>query len=675
MTAAAGGAHTVIEDAWIPMPDGRRLAARLWLPAGCAQSPVPAVLEYLPYRKRDGTAQRDESTYPHFANAGIAGVRVDIAGHGESDGLFDDEYSEQELCDGEQVIAWIAAQPWCSGAVGAMGISWGGFNALQLAERRPPALKAVISLASTIDRYHDDIHYKQGCQLSSNIGWASVMLCYASRPPDPALRDDWLTLWRQRLEQLPWLLPVWLQHQRRDAYWQHGSIVESVADYQVPTLIIGGWADLYVNAVSGLLQGAPRVTRGIVGPWIHKYPHFAWPEPRIDFIAEAIAWWRRWLRIGDAHDAEDAAAEALPACRVFVNEATRPARERLREQGFWIEASAWPPESLTDRVLYLDTASQTLCDSPPQTALPVTLHTPLDTGMAAGEVFTLKPDGELAGDQRRDDVGAWRFQTQPLLASLDIVGRVRLRCRIQSDAPLANLIVRLIDIHEDGLAARVSWGVLNLAHRNGSACPEPVPVDEPFDVSLVLDECAYRFRAGHRLAVSLSSSYWPTIHPPPCDARLTLLPGDRTCINLPILENAVPVEVPEPSDRSPLPTYRQVSPGESRRWSEQDHQAGRSAYHVLSDTGFVEVPGHLLQTRHRSRETHRIAWDDPLSATTDTEHEWWSRRGEWQARTRCTTHMHCDATHFHTHATLEAWHGDTCVITREWSDSIARDHS
>ena len=129
--------HTVIENDWITLSDGRRLAARLWLPDSASLTPAPAVLEYLPYRKRDGTAQRDECTYSDFAQAGIVGVRVDIAGCGESDGLFDDEYSEQELGDGEEVIAWIASQHWCNGSVGIMGISWGGFNALQLAERKP----------------------------------------------------------------------------------------------------------------------------------------------------------------------------------------------------------------------------------------------------------------------------------------------------------------------------------------------------------------------------------------------------------------------------------------------------------------------------------------------------------------------------------------------------------
>ncbi len=234
--------YTVEETVWIPMPDGTRLAATIWHPAG--NGPFPAVLEFLPYRRRDGTAVRDDSTYPGFADNGIAGIRVDSRGNGDSEGLFDDEYSAQELQDCYDTIAWIATQDWSNGSVGMMGISWGGFNGLQVAALRPPALKAVISIASTADRYNDDIHYKGGCLLGANVYWAGTMLSYASRPPDPEMVGNrWAEIWRERLDNMPMLLETWLKHQRRDAYWQHGSICEDWSAIQCPVWVIAGWAD------------------------------------------------------------------------------------------------------------------------------------------------------------------------------------------------------------------------------------------------------------------------------------------------------------------------------------------------------------------------------------------------------------------------------------------------
>ncbi len=270
--------YKILENEYIALTDGRSLAAKIWLPITAESNPVPAILEYLPYRKRDGTSLRDQSNYPVFAAAGYAGIRVDISGTGESDGDYDDEYSPRELSDGIEVINWIAAQNWCTGDVGMMGISWGGFNSLQIAALRPPALKAVIAIGTTVDRYNDDIHYKNGCHLYSNLYWSSTMLCFASRPPDPTLVGDrWKEMWLHRLNTQPFPLEVWLNHQRRDTYWKHGSICEDYSAIQIPAMVISGWGDGYINAPPAMTANSQSVVSAINGPWIHKYPHFAWP--------------------------------------------------------------------------------------------------------------------------------------------------------------------------------------------------------------------------------------------------------------------------------------------------------------------------------------------------------------------------------------------------------------
>ena len=99
-----------IENIWIPLSDGVRLAARLWLPEDAEQKPVPAILEYLPYRKRDGTIVRDALTHPYFAGHGYASIRVDMRGNGDSEGLLFDEYTKQEQDDALEVIDWLTRQ-------------------------------------------------------------------------------------------------------------------------------------------------------------------------------------------------------------------------------------------------------------------------------------------------------------------------------------------------------------------------------------------------------------------------------------------------------------------------------------------------------------------------------------------------------------------------------------
>ncbi len=177
-----------LDPVWIPLKDGTRLAARIWRPVDAESIPVPAILEYIPYRRRDLTAQRDALTHPYVAGHGYACVRVDMRGSGDSDGVLTDEYLALEQDDAVEVIAWLAVQPWCTGAVGMMGHSWGGFNALQVAARRPPALRAIITSCSTDDRYADDIHYMGGCLLTDNLRWASTMFAHNSRQRAPPVR-------------------------------------------------------------------------------------------------------------------------------------------------------------------------------------------------------------------------------------------------------------------------------------------------------------------------------------------------------------------------------------------------------------------------------------------------------------------------------------------------------
>ena len=286
-----------IEILWIPMPDGTRLAARVWLPEDTATHPVPVILEYIPYRRRDGTRLGDDLTHPWLAARGYACVRLDVRGTGDSDGVIWDEYTVQEQEDAAEAIAWLAAQSWCSGSVGMMGISWGGFNALQVAARRPPALKAIVTICSTDDRYADDMHYMGGGLLTGNLEWGSFFFTLMGLPPDPAIvGEQWRVRWLERLEAAHPVFVDWMEHPWRDDYWRHGSICEDFSAITCPVLAVGGWADGYSNTIFRLLQGLHSPCRGIIGPWGHKYPHVGVPGPAIGFLTESLRWWDQWLK-------------------------------------------------------------------------------------------------------------------------------------------------------------------------------------------------------------------------------------------------------------------------------------------------------------------------------------------------------------------------------------------
>ncbi|MCV3273012.1 CocE/NonD family hydrolase [Roseobacter sinensis] len=650
-----------LPDHGLTLSDGTRLSARIWRPVDAADQPVPVVLEYLPYRKRDGTAARDALTHPWFAQRGYACVRVDMRGNGDSDGLMTDEYTAQELADAVELIHLLAAEPWCSGTVGMMGISWGGFNSLQVAALAPEPLKAVITLCSTVDRFADDIHYKGGCLLNENLGWGATMWSYSSRAPDPALREDWRDVWMSRLENEPFLPATWLRHQRRDAYWRHGSVIEDYAAIKAKVLALGGWGDAYKNAVPQLVQALPGA-KGIVGPWVHKYPHFAVPEPRIGFLQEALRWWDRWLKDIDTGVEED------PDYRAYLMDSVRPARWYTERPGRWVAEADGATAHIPHRSLYL--SEHGLSDGRGPISVPIS--SPQDTGAEAGEYCAIWLGPEMPGDQREDDARSATFDTAAADQDTDIFGAPKVRLRLSSDQAQAQIAVRLCDVHPDGASTRITYGVLNLSQREDPSEPRPMPPGAPMPVELWLDTIAYRLPKGHRLRLAVSTAYWPLIWPAPVAATVTLQGGS---LHLPVRRPARREEVRfPPPDAAPPQRTESLRPAQNSRTRTTDMATGMVSLHIEDDFGKSRDLDHGLITGSIAREHWQVHPDDPLSARGRCHWTDELERDGIRLRTEAHCEMWSDATHFHLRARMEAYENDTLVFERDHSDQIARDH-
>jgi len=650
-----------LPDMGITLSDGTRLSARMWRPVGAQDTPVPAILEYLPYRKRDGTCARDALTHPYFARRGYVCIRVDIRGNGDSEGLMADEYSPQELADGVEVINWLARQPWCSGRVGIMGISWGGFNGLQLAAIAPDPLKAVITLCSSVDRFSDDIHYKGGCLLNENLGWGATMWAYSSRPPDPALRADWRDMWLERLAADPFLPALWLRHQRRDGYWRRGSVCEDYSAIKAKVLAVGGWGDAYKNAVPQIVANLPGA-KGIVGPWVHKYPHFAVPEPRIGFLQEALRWWDRWLRDTPTGVEDD------PDYTVYLMEGVRPQAWYDSRPGRWI---APDPEPAPGTVRHLALGADGGLGGAKGTFERL-LASPQDTGSAAGEYCAIWLGPEMPTDQRIDDARSACWDSVPLSEALEIVGAPVLSLRLRAGPPQAHLAVRLNHVHPDGASTRITYGVLNLSHRDGAADPRPLPEGQAVTVRIALDHIAYRLPKGHRLRVAVSSAYWPLLWPAPGAGALTLLSGG---LDLPC--HAGPAgrarAFPPPEAAAPWQTEQLRAPAHDRR-SETDHRTGFVTLVIEDDFGAQRDAEHGAISGGVARERWSIHPDDPLSARGQCHWTEENGRDGLRLRTETRCDMWSDATHFHLSASVEAYENDVRIYRRDLTDRIARDH-
>jgi uncharacterized protein len=645
------------DDLFIPMPDGVRLAARLWRPEG---EVVPAILEFIPYRKRDATLPRDETIHPWMAAQGYACLRVDLRGAGDSEGLLDDEYSAQELSDACAVIGWAASQPWCTGAVGMMGKSWGGFNSLQTAALNPPGLRAVVAVCATTDRFADDIHFKGGCLMGENFGWGSLMLSYQSRPPDPMLRPDWRAALRARLAALPHLSEVWAREQARGPYWRHGSVGADWSALKLPILIFGGWADGYMNAPAALAANVPTA-RAVVGPWVHQYAHTATPGPRIDFLGELRRWWDHWLK------GIDTGADRLPTYRVYMQDSHAPDPGLPEIPGRWL-AEAMPSPRVTARRLALGSDGRLGGAGAPDRRI----ASPQTLGARAGEYFPMGLAGEIAGDQRDDDARAVCFEMD-CPEGLALMGAARLELTLSADRPHAFVHARLCDVAPDGASTRIAHGFLNLRHRTDP--PTPLVPGEVVRVAFDLDQMAHRLAPGHRLRLALANACWPFVWPSPAPVALHLAGGALT---LPVHDGTAPgwpFDPPPPVAPSRL---MQVPPSEGRRL-DFDLIDGTQQLIFTSDGGVQRNPDHGLATQSRMHETWTIAPEDPTSARVlirwEQSH---SRPDGWAVTSIVSTGMWCDGAEFELEAEVrveieEPGH-PTEVLRRDFVARVPRIH-
>ena len=516
---------------WIPMPDGTRLAARIWLPEDAETAPVPAILDFLPYRQGDLMAARDAALYPHFAARGYACARVDLRGTGNSEGIILDEYTPQELQDGCDVIAWLAAQPWCDGNVGMTGISWGGFNSLQVAALRPAALRAVLTLCASDDRYADDVHYRGGCLLAVDmLQWAVSMLVWNALPPDPAVAGAaWREQWLERLTVTPAFVEPWMSHQLRDDYWRHGSVREDYSAIEVPVYAVGGWSDGYTDAIPRLLTGLTVPRKGLIGPWSHAFPNDSVPGPEIGFLEEALRWWDHWLKGIDTGIMDE------PMLRAWMQEYTPPAPHHRHWPGRWVAEPSWPPPGAArDRRLYLQASGR--LDDRPGDGEERTHRAEETAGLDAGSLTADGGFGDWPGDQRGEDGRSLSFTSPPLEEPAEILGNPRVRLSLTSDRPGASIVARLCDVAPTGESLLVTRDLFNLTHREGHDRAVPLVPGEAVTVEFPLKIIAHRFDAGHRIRLSVSTTYWPWMWPHPEPVTLGMSCGADSFVDLPVRE-------------------------------------------------------------------------------------------------------------------------------------------
>ncbi len=648
-----------MEQAWIPMKDGVRLAATLYMPDGAKPAEkFPALLEYLPYRKDDGTAAGDYPKHAYFARRGYVSVRVDIRGFGASEGVPPErEYSEQEQVDGEQIIDWLAHRSWSNGNVGMFGISWGGFASLQMAMRHPPALKAILAVDATAELFHDDVHYIDGMahidefELNMDMaeGWTGA--------PDYTLDEKVLGA---RFDSPPWSL-LYLKQQHDGPFWRER--VRPLSEITIPSFLIGGLFDGYRDNAPDMLMHAKGPIKAIIGPWNHTFPNDAVPGPQIEWRDQAVRWFDHWLK------GRDTGVERDPRLVIYMQHWHPPDPNLQEVPGEWRREDVWPPPDAQATTLFLQ-GNHTLADSAAVPDKHQLKYIP-SIGVEAGFWW-----GELLSDPRPVDAFSLVYDSAPLEEEVAILGRSHALLQASATAPLANWFARLSDVTPEGTVTQITGAGLNGAQRESMSEPRDLEPGKTYPLDIEMHLTSWVFPKGHRIRIAISNALWPMTLPTPYSMTTSLELGGSNGSRL-----VLPVV---PVHGAAAPAFSPPQPSEERTDIKNEGFPWPGEWTVERDEARQKTTVHW-----KGKDRYEYPWgkeDDfeKLTYDADDAHpETSSVRGEaesiftlkgrtliWRGHLLVTT----DRKNIYYKYTRELLKEGQMIKSKTWQETIPRDH-
>jgi hypothetical protein len=418
--------------------------------------------------------------------------------------------------------------------------------------------------------------------------------------------------------------------------------------------------------------------KGLVGPWAHKYPHLGVPGPAIGFLQETLRWFDHWMKGTDTGIMDE------PRLRVWMQDSVPPSARYEVRPGRWVGEPDWPsPGNIQPTGYKLTYGLDLVPDSQEVPDDHLSIQSPLFVGLYAGKWCSYNAPPDLPHDQRDEDGGALVFDTPRLKAPVEICGQPEVELTLSSDKPVAMVAVRLVDVQPDDKATRISYGLLNLSHRDSDEFPEPLESGKTYRVRVKMKHIAQRFPAGHSIRLSISTVYWPLAWPAPEPVKLTVHTGQSRLV--------LPQRPPRPADDDALPAFAepegappldktQLVPTDEAWTVIRDLANDKSTLEVINDEGRYRINPLNLEIASRTTERYSYRGSDYLSLRGWTEWQRSFRRPnpdprepDWEVTTITRTLMTSDATHFRIRATLDAFEGDSRVFAKTWDEAIPRD--
>jgi putative CocE/NonD family hydrolase len=656
-----------LKEVWIPMPDGVRLAADLYLPKSADPDEVfPVVLEYDPYRKDESRSGR-YSLYSYFAARGYIVARVDIRGTGRSEGrLIPHEYSDQELDDGEKIIEWLSEHEQSNGNVGMFGISWSGFNSIQLASRNPAALKAIIPIDATEDLFQDDVHYMDGIMHMDS--WEMSQDLYNSLPaaPEYVLDEDYF---KNRFDTDPWML-TYKNQQRDGKFWDRASVRDRYESIRIPSFHIGGWYDGYRDSLPRMLENVKAPVKAMIGAWSHAWPNEPYPAPGMEWRHEAVRWFDYWLKGKDTGIMDE------PALAVYVRDWHPPGPYLDYAPGHWRYEDGWPIERIDEQTFYFND-NHTLAKTSPGEAVHQLKYVPSSGLEAGGPVMWW---GDVAHDQRPSDAFSLVYDSEPLEEELEILGLPTAVLQVMADAPHANWFVRLSDVAPDGEVTLITGAGFNGAHRNSAREPQALTPGAWFPLNIEMHFTSWVFPKKHRIRMSISNAQWPMLWPTPYPMTTSLQLGGTGASHV-VLPRVPPGSVRTPAflpieEPEQASGFASLDPGTPSGYGEietvERNKRTGEARVVLTNGGSTQYPWGL--ETYRENIEHRTSDPNPertsVVGSYELEMKLEGRVLLWQAESSFTS----DAENFYYEFVRRVSENGELIRSKTWKQKIPRDH-
>ena len=448
-----------------------------------------------------------------------------MRGTGNSEGkVIPYEYSDIELDDGEVIIDWLATQFWSTGNIGMFGISWGGFNSIQMAMRNPPALKAFVAVMATEYLYEEDVHYIDGIMVAGD-SWMMSNDLNNSIPgaPNFMMDEEW---YKNRFDVEPSVY-TYMREQRDGDFWDRASAKNKYDSIKVPGYHIGGWYDGYRNSLPRMIENVSAPVKAMIGPWDHDFPHNAALKPQVEWRHEAVRWYDQWLKNEDTGILDE------PKFSIYIRDYHPPDSSIEYIPGYWRWEDEWPAKDTNKQVWYAQdnhslSSTRSIISEHSLKNIP-------SIGLEGGGPTMWW--GSIPPDQAPMDKDSLVYDSGILTETFEISGRPLAKLNVSADAIRANWVVRLSDIAPDGQVTQVVGAAFNGTHRNSARSPEDIVPGDKFPLEIELHFTSWTFNKGHRIRIAVSNSQWPMLWPSAFPVNTTLDIGGQVGaqIELPVI--------------------------------------------------------------------------------------------------------------------------------------------